>query len=274
MSADDWAALTQGCSVVIPTWNNLTYLKLCVASLRRHSAYPHELLVHVNDGQDGTLAYVQAEGLRYTHTPTNVGVCRAVNQAAALATRPFVAYFNDDMVALPDWDTELLGAARCHQLPARAWLSATMIEGFGHNDCCLADGSRYDYGRTAARFAEARLLGDLPRLRTLKPDLQGTTWPPTVLARALWAQVGGFTEAFSPGVGSDPDLAKKLYDCGCRHFLGVGRSLVYHFGSKTTGRVARNDGRATFHRRHGISLDQFVHRVLRRGRPWPAGGLA
>ncbi len=270
MSGSDVGLLAQGFSVVIPTWNNLPYLQLCVASLRRYSAYPHELLVHVNDGRDGTLAYVRAEGLRHTHTPANVGVCRAVNQAAALATRPYLAYCNDDMVALPDWDVALVAGARRHGLPELAWLSATLIEGFGHHPLFLADGDRYNYGRTAAQFDEGRLLRDLPRLRTLKGDVQGSTAAPNLLRRTLWQRVGGFSEEFSPGAGSDPDLAKKLYDCGCRHFLGVGGSLLYHFGSVVMGRVRRNDGQGTFRRKYGLSIEQFVRDQLHRGQPWPS----
>ncbi len=261
-------------SILIPTWNNLDFLRLCVASLRRHSSYRHELVLHINDGSDGTREFARQEGLRFSHSPDNVGVCRAVNAAAALASRPYLVYFNDDMVALPEWDLELARFAAEADLPDDAWLSATMIEGFGHNDCCLADGKRYDYGRTAAGFQEARLLADLPQLRTRRGNINGCTWPPTRLSRRLWERVGGFAKAYSPGIGSDPDLAKRCYDAGCRHFVGVGRSLVYHFGSKTTGRVQRNDGRATFQRQHRMSIEHFVHHVLKRGTPWSGPSAA
>ena len=43
-------------SILIPTWNNLPYLKLAVDSIRRHSACSHQIIVHVNDGSDGTRA--------------------------------------------------------------------------------------------------------------------------------------------------------------------------------------------------------------------------
>ena len=74
-------------SIIIPTWNNLPYLKLVVDSLRRHSAYDHQIIVHVNDGSDGTLDWVRSEGIEHTASPTNIGICHAVNWAAARATR-------------------------------------------------------------------------------------------------------------------------------------------------------------------------------------------
>ena len=53
-------------SILIPTWNNLKFLKICVDSIRKNSTYPHEILIHVNDGSDGTLEWVKAEGLKHT----------------------------------------------------------------------------------------------------------------------------------------------------------------------------------------------------------------
>ena len=56
-------------SILLPTWNNLPLLKLCVHSIRTHSAYGHQIIVHVNDGSDGTLEWVREQGLDHTHSP-------------------------------------------------------------------------------------------------------------------------------------------------------------------------------------------------------------
>ena len=76
-------------SIVLPTWNNLPFLQLAVDTIRRHSAHGHEILVHVNDGSDGTLDWVRGQGLKHTASPGNIGICFAVNQVAALATQPY-----------------------------------------------------------------------------------------------------------------------------------------------------------------------------------------
>ena len=82
-------------SILIPTWNNLAYLQLCVSSLRRHSTHAHQIIVHVNDGSDGTLDWVRAEGIDHTHSRENIGVCFALNAAASLAQTSYIAFFND-----------------------------------------------------------------------------------------------------------------------------------------------------------------------------------
>ena len=49
-------------TILIPSWNNLPYLKLAVDSVRRYSAHAHQIVVHVNDGADGSLAWVREQG--------------------------------------------------------------------------------------------------------------------------------------------------------------------------------------------------------------------
>ena len=45
-------------SVLIPTFNNLEYLKFCIRSIKKNSKYNHQIIVHVNVGNDGTLEYL------------------------------------------------------------------------------------------------------------------------------------------------------------------------------------------------------------------------
>jgi glycosyltransferase involved in cell wall biosynthesis len=57
-------------TILIPTWNNLAYLRLVVESIRTHSSAPHQIVVHVNDGSDGTLAWVREQGIEHTASTT------------------------------------------------------------------------------------------------------------------------------------------------------------------------------------------------------------
>lgn len=246
-------------SIVIPTWNNLGLLKLCVAGLKRHTALPFEIVLHVNDGSDGTLEWVRSEGILHTHSAENVGICLAMNQAATLSTRPYLVYLNDDMVCCPGWDTALM--SRIHSFNTDAFMvSGTMIEPRESGNPCVIV---RDYGSGPENFQEAALLSDLPSLH--KDDWYGATWPPSIVHRDWWTKVGGYSPEFSPGISSDNDFSMKMWKAGCRIFLGVGSSRVYHFMSRSTGKVARNDGRKQFLRKWGMTQSSFDRHFLRRG---------
>ena len=44
-------------SIIIPTFNNINYLKFFLNSLNKNSLYKHEIILHINDGSDGTLKF-------------------------------------------------------------------------------------------------------------------------------------------------------------------------------------------------------------------------
>ena len=54
---------------------------------------------------------------------------------------------------------------------------------------------------------------------------------------------------------------------GCRRFIGVGDSLVYHFPRESPGEVVKNDGRRQFLDKWGMTQATFDRFYLRRGQP-------
>jgi len=248
-------------SIIIPSWNNLALLQLCIRSIRQHSAYAHQIIVHVNDGSDGTLDWIREQGIMHTASPQNIGICLAVNEAAMHATQDYILYLNDDMYCCPGWDAALVNKLK--QLDTDLFmLSGTMIEPRDTHNPCV---SVRNYGGDVDNFDEARLLAELPQLR--KADWYGATWPPTLVSKRWWFKVGGYSSEFSPGMSSDNDFSMKLWHAGCRIFLGVGDSLVYHFQCKSTGKVKKNDGGKQFLHKWGMRQSVFDRYYLRRGIP-------
>ena len=248
-------------SVIIPTWNNLALLQLCIRSIRQSSAHAHQIIVHVNDGSDGTLEWVREQGITHTASPQNIGICLAVNEAAMHATQDYILYLNDDMYCCPGWDTALANKLKLLDTDL-FMLSGTMIEPRDTNNPCVIV---RDYGSDAGNFDEAGLLADLPQHH--KADWYGATWPPTLVSKRWWFRVGGYSSEFSPGMSSDNDFSMKLWHAGCRIFLGVGDSLVYHFQCKSTGKVKKNDGGKQFLNKWGMRQSVFDRYYLRRGQP-------
>ena len=91
-------------SIIIPSYNNLNYLKICIKSLRRNSKYNHQIIVHVNEGSDGTINFLDTENIDYTYSSKNIGLCKAVNLAASKSSREYIVYSHDDFYFCPSWD--------------------------------------------------------------------------------------------------------------------------------------------------------------------------
>ena len=56
----------------------------------------------------------------------------------------------------------------------------------------------------------------------------------TFISKRLWDIVGGFSEEFNPGDGSDPDFCMKLWINNVRIFKSIDKFKVFHFSSRTT----------------------------------------
>ena len=254
------SSLDQKFSIVIPTWNNLDYIKLCITSIQNNSHFKHQIIIHVNDGSDGTLNWIKSKDFDYTVSNTNIGICWAVNAAASLAQTDYIVYMNDDMYVLPDWDLHLMNEIQ--QLPDdHFFLSSTMIEPTDSNNPCVIFTDKF--GDNIDNFREDELLSEYKNFQMR--NWSGATWPPNIVSRRMWQQVGGYSVEFSPGMASDPDFSMKLWQAGVRYFKGLSNSRVYHFQCKSTGRIVKNKGKKQFQKKWGLTVPSFVTNYLLRG---------
>lgn len=251
-------------SIIIPTWNNLEILKLCIKSIRNHSSYQHQIIVHINEGKDGSLEWVEEqEDISYSYSKQNLGVCYALNAMRSLVKTDYMVFVNDDMYLLPGWDKGF--QAEIDQSESSLFFfSGTSLEPrHTGNNSVIAPA---DYGNSAQDFDEKRLLEEysLPD----KEDWSGATWPPNIVATSTWDLVGGYSVEFSPGMYSDPDFSKKLWDCGVRNFKGLSNVRAYHFMSKSVGRIKKNNGSKQFLVKWGFTSSTFIKHYIKRGKPY------
>ena len=249
-------------SILIPTFNNVKYLELCINSVKKNSKYDHQIIVHVNIGDDGTIEYLNKINIEYTHTKYNSGICEGINKASVLAKFDYFLYAHDDFYFCPLWDEILKNE----------------IDIIGHNNFYLSGTMMhngqipFDCGDNINDFDEKKFLENYKDLNYY--DFQGSTWAPTLVHRDIWKKVGGFSEEFFPGTGSDPDFNMKLWNIGVRIFKGINNFKVYHFGSivlrKKINKIKKNSrygskGAKIFLLKWGITIKFFKKFYLHSG---------
>jgi len=245
-------------SIVIPTINNINYLKILIDSIKKNSVYEHELIVHVNENKDNSLEYLRKNNIKHSYSEENTGLCTSVNKASELATSNYLMYAHDDMYFLPEWD--LIIENEIKKLNTNNfYLSGTMIQRKG------AD-LELDCGDSYKNFDENYLLKSYKNVNI--DDHQGTHWAPHLTHISIWRKVGGFSQEFNPGDGSDSDFNMKLWTNGVRLFKGLNDFKVYHFGSISMRKkinIKKNNGTKTFLKKWGITPKFFFKYYLKAG---------
>jgi hypothetical protein len=165
----------------------------------------------------------------------------------------YVVLAHDDMYFCPGWDEVFF--TELSQLPKNSdfFLSGTMVQPFESY-------INLNCGKNIDEFDENKLLTELPKIKF--KDFQGTHWQPSLIPVKTWNKVAGFSEEFSPGLGSDPDFNMKLWKIGVRIFKGLGNCRVYHFSSISLRKKAWNNGAKTFLLKWGISIKFFKKHFL------------
>ena len=247
-------------SILIPSYNNLEYLKTCIDSLKKNSKYTHQIIVHINEGTDGSLEYVKENNFEYTYSENNIGMPKALNKSSKLAKFDYILISHDDFYYCPDWDIEFVDELKKldHK---KFYLSGTMV-GAGQ--------VYFNAGETVSNFDENKLINNMEKIKTF--NFQGTTKCPGLVHKDIWKAVGGWSEEFSPTGGDDTDFAKKLWDYDVRIFKGLGKCLTYHFGSITTRKKDKSlftyfgsRGNKIFLLKWGMSINFFEKFYLKSG---------
>ncbi len=244
-------------SVLIPTYNNFDYLKLALKSIEENSSYQHEIILHINDGSDGTLDYAKKNNIKHTHSISNIGLCSAINMASEKATTNYILYVHDDMYLCQNWDKILEDEIKKFENDL-FYLSGTNCDPKILN-------TSYNTGYTPKNFNPKNF--EKYCLDKKNNDLQGSHWAPHLISKRLWSIVGGFSEEFNPGDGSDPDFCMKLWNNDVRIFKSLDKFKVFHFGSTTTRKknVIKNNGTKKFLLKYGFNPKFFRKYYLRGG---------
>ena len=247
-------------SILIPSYNNLNYLKICIESLVKNSNFDHQIIVHVNEGSDGTIEYLDHHNIEYTFTKENIGMPKALNKSSKKAKYNYILLSHDDFYYCPGWDIEFDNEIKLlnHN---KFYFSGSMV-GAGQ--------IKFDAGETYDTFNESKLLNNLENIKFY--NFQGTTKCPGLVHIDIWKKLGGWSEEFSPTGGDDSDFAMKLWNNDVRIFKGLGKSLVYHFGSITTRKKDKSlftylgsKGNKIFLKKWGITINFFEKYYLRSG---------
>ena len=90
--------------------------RLFFESLKKYTNHPFELIIIDNASTDGSADYFEAVGAKVIRNDRNYSYPYSQNQGIELATYPYYAFLNNDIIVAPHWDKKLIAAMDAHGL--------------------------------------------------------------------------------------------------------------------------------------------------------------
>lgn len=210
-------------SIIILTYNNLEYNKLCIESIRRFTDEDtYEIVVVDNNSTDGTVEWLkEQENIKTLFNKENTGFPRGCNQGIELADEGNdILLLNNDTIVTPNW---LKNLSTC--LYASEDIGAV---GAVTNSCSYyqAIPTTYNNMDEMLQYAQGYNKSD-PNKWEQRVKLVGFCM---LIKRLVLNEVGLLDTIFSPGNFEDDDLSFRIIEAGYKLIL-CKDTFIHHFGS-------------------------------------------
>lgn len=217
--------------IVIPVFNALEDLQLCLQSLRRHHAPAIGRIILIDDqSQDETAHWLRAYAAAHDdvvlhRNPTNAGFTQSVVTGLSFSDAPFALLLNSDTVATTGWIDGLWRAINSHPL-------AAMAGPFSNHASFQTIRPKAKDARWDLDIDEAAALVRIEsrRRHPAMPFLSGFC---VLVRREAYEAAGGLDVAtFPEGYWELQDLALRIADQGY-HAVLADDVYVHHAGVKS-----------------------------------------
>lgn len=212
----------EGTSIIIPNYNQVDYLKQCIASISKFTNPPYEIIVVDNASTDGSAAYLANLGgtVRYRVLDSNRGFAGAINIGMMMARGSYLLLLNNDTIVAENWLSNML--ACLNSSPAIGMVGPV---------------TNYISGEQRIEVPYKTIKG-MPNFARQHNVPNPSRWQQTdrltgfclLMRRELWEQTGFMDEGYTVGNYEDDDYNIRVRLQG--YSLMIARdTFIHHFGS-------------------------------------------
>ncbi|MFT9495200.1 glycosyltransferase [Anaerosolibacter sp.] len=209
-------------SIVILTFNQLHYTKLCIDSIRKYTdKETYEIIVVDNHSTDGTVEWLKVQGdIQTIFNVENLGFPIGCNQGLAMAQGDNILLLNNDVIVTPHWLSNLTVCL----------YSSERIGAVGavSNSCSNYQTIPITYKNIEEMipFAEKNNILNKGHWEE-RPRLIGFC---LLIKKDVVDKIGLLDERFSPGNFEDDDYCYRIRQAGYQLML-CKDVFIHHFGS-------------------------------------------
>lgn len=212
-------------SIIILTYNQLDYTKICIDSVLKHTKGEYELIVVDNASTDGTREWLERrDNIRWVvFNRENVGVPAGWNIGLERAAKDtdYYVMLNNDVVVSEGWLERLIF---CAELSKDIGAVGPRCNNISGPQCDPANYSMFQFQDFARQYGVVNVGMYYPFWRLVGFCL--------LIKAGVVREVGKFDERFGRGNYEDDDYCLRILEAGYKNVI-CGDCYVHHFGSKS-----------------------------------------
>lgn len=247
----------------ISTYNNLSYLKLAIESVRKNSYYKDApFIIHAENCNDGTDEWLEEAKDQYNlkiyidKNQTPIGIGGGMNFCANKVKTEFIMFLHSDFYVSKNWDLACLEQYQ-KENKDKLWVSSLRFEPAMFPDHIhYLNGSKPQpldniiipkeyFGEYWHNFNKKIFEEYAEEFKSLNDYTifkgQGVSG---LISKKNWDMIGGNDPQFSPTSWEDKDLFLRMIQAGFSFTL-TSKSVVYHFGARGSHRLEENEGKTS-----------------------------
>ncbi|MFQ5671496.1 MAG: glycosyltransferase family 2 protein [Nitrospinales bacterium] len=216
-------------SVIVPNWNGIRFVGMCLDSLAKSQFDDCEVIVVDNGSTDGSREMIQEKypWVRLIALPQNLGFARACNEGIKASRAEYVVLLNNDIEVTPHWLRELYDGMERH--PECGMGTSKMMFLHDRETFYNAGDLFYAWSSGGGRGQGEKDVGQYER----EEHVFGACAGAGIYRRGLFQTIGLFDEDFFI-FAEDVDLNLRSQLRGFKSVY-LPRAKVYHIGTATVG---------------------------------------
>ena len=228
-------------SIIVVSYNNLAYLKLCLEGIFEYSNYPsYEVIVVDNGSRDGSTEYLRGkkeEGkIEVILNPENLGFAIANNQGIEISSGEYIILLNDDVVVTQNWISGLLSYLDL----AGVGMVGPVTNEIGNEAKIETAYSSIDEMRKWSRDYTRKHKNEYLEMKMLALFC-------VAFKRSLLNEIGLLDERFEVGMFEDDDFSLRVKKAGYKTICAED-VFIHHFGKVSFKKMEEQEYRKLFDR--------------------------
>ena len=256
----------------ISTYNNLEYLKLSIAAVRKNAYFKNApFIIHAENCNDGTNEWIEDVKDKYNleiyiepQVKPARGIGGGMNFCADKVKTEYIIFLQSDFYVAHNFDIELLNEIK--KSNNRCIVSSWRIQPNVFNDSERIGtiftpldtfGAYFDNFNEEAFLSYASQISESNNIQVRRGEGAGGY----IIKKKDWDYIGGNDSLYAPTSWEDMDLFIRMQNEGFE-FIQTTKSIVWHFAGRGSHRLEENNGQSCQRQKETeqINVNKFLNK--------------